>query len=92
MLLGRDKHRCLLAILELLGHGRLWVKNGSVRARAARPFYPQEQTLPKPTGLTRLREDHQSAPRFETGRDQPSCAVPTQQDWPGDTLDRHATA
>jgi hypothetical protein len=26
MLLGRDKHRCLLAILELLGHGRLWVK------------------------------------------------------------------
>src|SRR5260370_26909458 len=21
-----------------------WVKNGSVRARAARPFYPQEQT------------------------------------------------
>ena len=25
MLLGRDKHRCLLAILELLGHGRLWV-------------------------------------------------------------------
>jgi hypothetical protein len=26
MLLGRDKHQCLLAILELPGHGRLWVK------------------------------------------------------------------
>jgi hypothetical protein len=26
MLLGRDEHRCLLAILELLGQGRLWVK------------------------------------------------------------------
>jgi hypothetical protein len=26
MLLGRDKPRCLLAILELLSHGRLWIK------------------------------------------------------------------
>jgi hypothetical protein len=26
MLLGRDEHRCPLAILELVGHGRLWVK------------------------------------------------------------------
>src|SRR5450432_1555854 len=26
------------------GRGPLWVKNGSVRARAARPFYPQVQT------------------------------------------------
>jgi hypothetical protein len=24
-----------------------WVKNGSVRARAAGPFYPQEQTKPQ---------------------------------------------
>jgi hypothetical protein len=26
MLLGRDEHRCPLAILELLGHGRPWVQ------------------------------------------------------------------
>jgi hypothetical protein len=26
MLLGRDEHRFLSAILELLGRGRLWVK------------------------------------------------------------------
>jgi hypothetical protein len=26
------------------GQSPLWVKNGSVRARAARPFYPQEQS------------------------------------------------
>jgi hypothetical protein len=25
------------------GEGQFWVKNGSVQARAARPFYPQEQ-------------------------------------------------
>src|SRR6476646_2441933 len=37
----------------------------------------QKQTLPNPMGLTRLREDRQSARKFETGRDQPSCAVPT---------------
>src|SRR5260370_15451052 len=35
------------AILRILRQARFhtaWVKNGSVRARAARPFYPQEQT------------------------------------------------
>src|SRR5438046_107639 len=90
-----------LAPTSELGHQR---SSGGIRARFAHPrqrtcsdYFSmsvscQKQTLPKPTGLTRLREDRQSARKFETGRDQPSCAVPTQQDWPGDTLDRHATA
>jgi hypothetical protein len=29
-----------------------WVKNGSVRARAARPFYPQEQTSSACPGMS----------------------------------------
>jgi hypothetical protein len=45
MLLGRDKHRCLLAILELLGHGRLWVKSAVLALRRSLPIYLDEQTF-----------------------------------------------
>jgi len=40
MLLGRDKHGCLLAILELLGHGRLWVKSAVLILCQPLPVYP----------------------------------------------------
>jgi hypothetical protein len=44
MLLGRDKPRGLLAILELLGHGRLWVKRVCLTMRSRFPVFPYEPT------------------------------------------------
>lgn len=52
MLLGRDKHRCLLAILELLGHGRLWVNRVVLTARPSLPVYPEQRTLSDRLGMS----------------------------------------
>jgi hypothetical protein len=40
MLLGRDEHRFLSAILELLGHGRLWVNRVGLTMRRSLPVFP----------------------------------------------------
>jgi hypothetical protein len=37
---------------ELLSFHTAWVKNGSVRVRAARPFYPQQQTSSACPGMS----------------------------------------
>jgi hypothetical protein len=52
MLLGRDEHRCLLAILELPGHGRLWVKRVGLTMRRSLPDFTCERTSAAPVGMS----------------------------------------
>jgi hypothetical protein len=54
MLLGRDKHRCLLAILELLGHGRLWVNRAISTVCRTLPVCPDQLTSTNLPWVVRL--------------------------------------